>query len=40
MELDLKNGKIIEQIWNNFKKMLSKRRPKLKEDVSVISDVW
>ena len=36
-----KNGKVVEQLWNNLKKMLSKRRPKLKEvDVSVVSDVW
>ena len=35
-ELDLENGKVVEQLWNNFKKLLSKRRTKLKEvDVSV-----
>ena len=40
-ELDLKNGKVVEQLWSNFKRMLSKRRPKLKEvDVSLVSDVW
>ena len=34
-ELDLENGKVVEQLWNNFKKLLSKRRTKLKEvDVS------
>ena len=34
-ELDLENGKVVEQLWNNFKKLLSKRRAKLKEvDVS------
>ena len=39
-ELDLKNGKVVEQVWK-IKKMLSKRRPKLKEiDASVVSDVW
>ena len=29
-ELDLENGKVIEQLWNNFKNLLSKRRTKLK----------
>ena len=34
-ELNLENGKVVEQLWNNFKKLLSKRRTKLKElDVS------
>ena len=34
-ELDLENGKVVEQLWNNIKKFLSKRRTKLKEvDVS------
>ena len=34
-ELDLENGKVVEQLWNNLKKFLSKRRTKLKEvDVS------
>ena len=34
-ELDLENGKVVEQLWNNFKKLFSKRRTKLKEvDVS------
>ena len=34
-ELDLENGKVVEQLWNNFKKLLSKQRTKLKEvDVS------
>ena len=34
-ELDLENGKVGEQLWNNFKKLLSKQRTKLKEvDVS------
>ena len=34
-ELDLENGKVGEQLWNNLKKMLSKQRTKLKEvDVS------
>ena len=34
-ELDLENDKAVEQLWNNFKKLLSKRRTKLKElDVS------
>ena len=34
-ELDLENGKVVEQLWNNFKKLISKRRTKLKEvDVS------
>ena len=34
-ELDLENGKVVEQLWNNFKKLLFKRRTKLKEvDVS------
>ena len=34
-ELDLENGKVVEELWNNFKKMLSKWRTKLKEvDVS------
>ena len=34
-ELDLQNGKVVEQLWNNFKKLLSKQRTKLKEvDVS------
>ena len=28
-ELDLENGKVVEQLWNNFKKLLSKRRTKL-----------
>ena len=30
-ELNLENGKVVEQLWNNFKKLLSKRRTKLKE---------
>ena len=30
-ELDLENGKVVEQFWNNFEKLLSKRRTKLKE---------
>ena len=30
-ELDLENGKVVEQLWNNLKKLLSKRRTKLKE---------
>ena len=35
-ELDLENGKVVEQLWNNLKNLLSKRRTKLKEvDVSV-----
>ena len=34
-ELDLENGKVVEQLWNNLKKLLSKRHTKLKEaDVS------
>ena len=34
-ELNLENGKVVEQLWNNFKKLPSKRRTKLKElDVS------
>ena len=34
-ELDIENGKVVEQLWNNFKKLLCKRRTKLKEvDVS------
>ena len=34
-ELVLKNGKVVEQLWDNFKKLLFKRRTKLKEvDVS------
>ena len=34
-ELDLENGKVVEQLLNNFKKLISKRRTKLKEvDVS------
>ena len=34
-ELDVENGKVVEQLWNNFEKLLSKRRTKLKEvDVS------
>ena len=34
-ELNLENDKIVEQLWNNFKKLLSKGRAKLKEvDVS------
>ena len=34
-ELDLENGKVVEQLWNNYKKLLSKRRTRLKEvDVS------
>ena len=34
-ELDLENGKVVEQLRNNFKKLLSKGRTKLKEvDVS------
>ena len=34
-ELDLASGKEAEQLWNNLKKLLSKRRTKLKEvDVS------
>ena len=34
-ELDLENDKVVEQLWNNFKKLLSKLRTKLKEvDVS------
>ena len=34
-ELDLENGKVVEQLWNNLKNLLSKRRTKLKEvDVS------
>ena len=34
-ELDLENGKVVEQLWNTFKKLLFKRRTKLKEvDVS------
>ena len=34
-ELDLENGKVDEKLWNNFKKLLSKRRTKLKEvDIS------
>ena len=34
-ELDLDNCKVVEQLWSNFKKLLSKRRTKLKEvDVS------
>ena len=34
-ELDLENDKVVEQLWSNFKKLLSKRRTKLKEvDVS------
>ena len=34
-ELDLENGKVGEQLWNNLKKLLSKQRTKLKEvDVS------
>ena len=38
-ELDLENGKIVEELWNNFKKLLSKRRAKLKEvDVSGAAD--
>ena len=35
MELDLENYKLVEQLWNNLKSLLSKRRTKLKEvDVS------
>ena len=35
-ELDLENGKVVEQLWNNLKNLLSKQRTKLKEvDVSV-----
>ena len=30
-ELDLENDKVVEQLWNNFKKLLSKRRTKLKD---------
>ena len=30
-ELDLENGKVVEQLWNNFKKLLSKRRKALEE---------
>ena len=30
-KLDLENGKVVEQLWNNFKKLHSKRRTKLKE---------
>ena len=30
-ELPLENGKVVKQLWNNFKKLLSKRRTKLKE---------
>ena len=30
-ELDLENGKTVEQLWNNFKKLLSKRDTKLRE---------
>ena len=38
-ELDLENGKVVEELWNNFKEMLSKRRAKLKEvDVSGAAD--
>ena len=34
-ELNLENGKVVEQLWNNFKKLLPKGRTKLKEvDVS------
>ena len=29
-ELDLENGKIVEHFWNNFQKLRSKRRIKLK----------
>ena len=32
-EQDLENGKVAEQLWNNLKKFLSKRRTKLKEEV-------
>ena len=28
-ELDQENGKVVEQLWSNFKKLLSKRRTKL-----------
>ena len=35
-ELDLENGKVVEQLWNNLKNLRSKRCTKLKEvDVSV-----
>ena len=30
-ELNLENGKVVEQLWNNFKKLLSKRRKALEE---------
>ena len=30
-ELDLENGKVVEQLWNNFKKLISKRPTKPKE---------
>ena len=34
-KLDLENGKIVEQLWNTFKKLESKRRTKVKEvDIS------
>ena len=34
-ELDLENYKVVVQLWNNLKSLLSKRRTKLKEvDVS------
>ena len=34
-ELDLENGKVVEQLWSSFKKLLSKWHTKLKEvDVS------
>ena len=29
--LNLENGKVVEQLWNNFKKLLSKRRKALEE---------
>ena len=37
-ELDLENCKVLEQLWNNFKKLLSKQRTKLKDvDVSGVA---
>ena len=34
-ELDLENGKVVEQLWNTLKKLPSQRHTKLKEvDIS------